>query len=77
MVVIAVGFHEGALVAGGSDSYGYVSQAHLWATGKLRVAPPLLDELSPVLPARALAPLGYILSDDKRASCPPTLRACR
>ncbi len=70
-VVIAVAFHEGALVAGGSDSYGYVSQAHLWATGKLRVEPPLIDELSRVLPRRALAPLGYILSDDG-ASLVPT-----
>lgn len=70
VVVILVGFKEGALVAGGSDSYGYVSQAHLWATGKLRVEPPLYRELTPILSARALAPLGYILSVDGTALVP-------
>ena len=53
-------------MAGGSDSYGYVSQAHLWATGKLRVEPPLYDELKPIIPVRALAPLGYVISNDGR-----------
>jgi hypothetical protein len=64
ILVVVTAFREGALVAGGSDSYGYVSQAHLWATGKLRVEPPLLDLLDPVLPSRALAPLGYIIARD-------------
>jgi hypothetical protein len=70
VAIVVVGFVEGAPVAGGSDSYGYVSQAHLWATGKLRVEPPLLDELAPVAPARALVPLGYILSADHETIVP-------
>jgi hypothetical protein len=64
ILAVVVAFREGAPVAGGSDSYGYVSQAHLWATGKLRVEPPLLDLLDPVLPSRALAPLGYVIARD-------------
>src|ERR1700722_14870478 len=30
LVVVTVALGQGARVAGGSDSYGYVSQAHLW-----------------------------------------------
>jgi hypothetical protein len=57
--VILVGFLEGIFVAGGSDSWGYVSQAHLWATGTLRIEEPLIRELADLLPTEALTPLGY------------------
>src|SRR5688572_28506234 len=54
-VLLAVQF--GIFVAGGSDAYGYVSQAALWASGQLIVPEPL----API--GRALgiitAPLGY------------------
>jgi hypothetical protein len=54
-VVVAVQF--GAFVAGGADSYGYVSEADLWATGRL-VMPDGLAGLPPWL-GRATAPVGY------------------
>ena len=54
-VLLAIRF--GIFVAGGSDAYGYVSQAALWAAGNLIVPEPL----API--GRALgiitAPLGY------------------
>lgn len=54
-VLLAIRF--GIFVAGGSDAYGYVSQAALWAAGRLIVPEPL----API--GRALgiitAPLGY------------------
>ena len=42
---VILGIASGAHVLGGADAYGYVSQAHFWATGQLKVPQPLLDEL--------------------------------
>ncbi len=49
---------RGAYLAGGSDSYGYVSEAHLFATGRLRADSPLARAF-PHAPPLALSPLGY------------------
>jgi hypothetical protein len=57
--VVAVGVTEGAGAVGGSDSYGYVSQAHLWSMGVFRQEPVLLRPLAPDVSIEALAPLGY------------------
>lgn len=57
--VVAVGLLKGSFVAGGSDSYGYVSQAHLWAAGRLRVEQPFMRELTWPFASLAAAPLGY------------------
>ena len=38
---LIVGLRFGNFVAGGSDSYGYLSQADLWVSGQLRVSEPL------------------------------------
>lgn len=70
IVVVIVGLAEGSAVAGGSDSYGYVSLAHLIASGRVRVEPVPLAELTPAIPLRALAPLGYRLSPDNDALVP-------
>jgi hypothetical protein len=64
------GIFWGAHVAAGADSYGYVSQAHLFATGPLKVPQPLLDDLPADVPREALVPLGYRLSHDKSALVP-------
>ena len=65
-VVLAIRF--GIFAAGGSDAYGYVSQAALWAAGRLVVPEPL----APV--GRALgiitAPLGYRPAISAGASVP-------
>lgn len=52
----------GVTAAGGSDAYGYVSQAGLWARGDL-VVHDRLAELAPLL-GRSVAPLGYQLGRD-------------
>ena len=48
LAVLYVGLRWGALVAGGSDSYGYVSQAGLWQQGSVIVQEEisLVDALS-------------------------------
>jgi len=62
-VIIATGFvigiYYGSVTAGGSDSYGYVSQASLWLAGDLITPQPLVQKFS--WPGRewAFAPLGY------------------
>jgi hypothetical protein len=70
VMTVLVGIVFGAHVAGGSDSYGYVSQAHLWATGVLKVTQPLLNDLPADVPQEALVPLGYRLSPDRTGLVP-------
>lgn len=60
----------GAHVATGADSYGYVSQAHLFATGQLKVQQPLLNDLPADIAPEVLVPLGYRLSHDRKALVP-------
>ena len=67
---VALGILLGAHVAGGADSYAYLSQARLWGAGTLRVEQPLIKDLPPGIMAEALAPLGYRLSPDRTALVP-------
>ena len=67
IAVVVFIFRFGAPVAGGSDSYGYVSQAHLWATGRMSDELPLTSELVPVVQARVLVPLAYHLAADQKS----------
>ena len=60
VATLAAGIHFGAFAAGGSDSYGYVSQALLWAKGNLFVKEPLAT-IHPLL-APAATPFGYRLT---------------
>lgn len=57
--VMIVALQKGTHVAGGADSYGYASQADLWAHATLRVEQPLMDQLPWPAAREALAPLGY------------------
>lgn len=57
--VVVLGLTRGALIVGGSDSYGYVSQAELWATGRLRVPQPIVSDVQWPFAADVLSPLGY------------------
>jgi hypothetical protein len=57
---VAMAIRFGIFAAGGADSYGYVSQASLWAEGRLVIPDPLAD-VEPVL-GPAAAPLGYRLA---------------
>jgi hypothetical protein len=59
-------------VAASSDAWGYVSQAHMWATGTLQTPEPLMARLSNVLPREAVAPLAYRPSPDGSGIVPVT-----
>jgi hypothetical protein len=54
-----LGVYYGSFAAAGSDSYGYVSQARLWASGTLHVAQPWVEKLSWPDREWIFAPLGY------------------
>jgi Dolichyl-phosphate-mannose-protein mannosyltransferase len=58
-LVVAVGVGRGSAVAGGADSYGYVSEAQLWAHGQLYQPMPLISEVPWPIADLGLAPLGY------------------
>lgn len=59
VAVIATSIRHSQFVAAGSDAWGYLSQARMWATGTLRQPQPLMVELTDVLPREALTPLAY------------------
>lgn len=59
VAVIVTGLTEGSFVALASDPYGYVSQAHVWATLSFDVPEPMMQEMKDVAPAEAFAPLGW------------------
>jgi hypothetical protein len=68
LVSLVVALRFGIFAAGGSDSYGYVSQASLWVSGRL-VTPDPLASLEPLLD-HAVAPLGYRLAPERGALIP-------
>lgn len=55
----AIGIHYGSFTAGGSDAYGYVSQASLWLKGSLRIEQPWVQQFSWPNREWTFAPLGY------------------
>lgn len=57
--VFAFGVAFGTFAAGGSDSYGYVSQADLWLNGRLRVEQPFVQHMPWPDVDLSFAPLGY------------------
>jgi hypothetical protein len=70
VAVVAVGQLRGAPYAGGSDAYGYVSEAHLWATGTLRVEQPFVRDVKWPFAADAFTPLAYRPTADGTAIVP-------
>ena len=59
VAIVALGFWKGAFVAGGADSYGYLSQARLWSHGTLQIEQPIMKAVSWPSSDMSLAPLGY------------------
>jgi hypothetical protein len=59
LTVLYAGLRWGALVAGGSDSYGYVSQAGLWQQGSVIVQEDVIGSTPWPLAAATWTPLGY------------------
>jgi len=58
-LVLGLCFGYGTRAAGGSDSYGYVSQARLWLTGDLRVHQDFVASVPWPNADRSFTPLGY------------------
>ena len=59
LAALYVGLRYGSFTAGGSDSYGYLSQARLWLSGTLRLAQPWVEQFSWPDREWMFAPLGY------------------
>jgi len=59
LAIAYVGLRWGVLVAGGSDSYGYISQAELWRRGTLTVQQPIVRPTPWPRAAETWTPLGY------------------
>ena len=59
LYVFFLGMKFGTQVAGGADSYGYVSQAWLWVNGDLTVDQPFAREMPWPYADYTFAPLGY------------------
>jgi len=55
-----VGIRQGVLVAGGADSWGYVSQADLWLARDLVVEQPIVRQMPWPRADLTFAPLGYV-----------------
>jgi len=62
LITVLAGIWFSSRAAGGADSYGYVSEAFLWARGNLVINEPLTS-IDPVV-AEAAVPLGYRLAPD-------------
>ena len=76
--VVAAGVHWNSNTAGGSDSYGYVSQADLWLKGDLTVEQPWVASIPWPDAGRSFAPLGYMprgVRPHRRVLTDPVLRA--
>ncbi len=68
--VLLVGTTWGSKTGGGSDSYGYISQADLILRGRLSLAPPPLAPVPWPNGLETLTPLGYRSSPDGTAIVP-------
>lgn len=59
VTVTSVGILTGTFIVNGSDSYGYVSEAHLLSTGTFRVEQPFVRDVTWPFARESFAPLGY------------------
>ena len=60
IAIVVVALRLGAPYAGGSDAYGYVSQAELWAHGKMIVEQPFVRNVDWPFAPDAFTPMGYL-----------------
>ena len=66
LVLFVLGIVRGSTAAGGSDSYGYVSQAEMWLHGQLSISQPWVREAPWPNATWTFAPLGYKPSQPTR-----------
>jgi hypothetical protein len=71
LTALYAGVHFGALVAGGSDSYGYVSQAGLWQRGLPIVQQDIVRPSPWPFAAQTWSPLGYRASPKQSGAIVP------
>jgi hypothetical protein len=57
LVIVAIGRH-GSFVAGGADSYGYISEAALWLDGNLHLRQDVMVRAPWPRAAETFSPLG-------------------
>lgn len=69
--VCAASFQWGSTVAGGSDSYGYVSQAGLWRTGDLLIRGDIIRQSPWPMAIDTWAPLGHRPAAGRRDAIAP------
>lgn len=70
IVVLFLGVRFGTRVAGGADSYGYLSQAGAWASGSVEIKQHWADRVPWPVVDRTFTPLGYRPSQDRRGIVP-------
>ena len=68
---LVVGVAFGSKVAGGSDSYGYISQADLFLSGRLSISQPWVEAVPWPNLTFSFAPLGYRPGPGKWLVTPP------
>ena len=77
LTALAVGIRWGTFAVGGSDSYGYVSQAEMWAQGRMTVLEPRALSMPWPNAESAMVPLAYLMSRRTPGAlvpiCPPGL----
>ncbi len=66
--MVAVGVLYGAQAAGGSDSYGYLSEADLWLSGDIAIRQPWVASVPWPDAAATFSPLGYLPRAVKRGN---------
>lgn len=69
-LVVAVGFLRGSGIAGGADSYGYISQANLWLKGVPRISQPAARKVPWPEGQWTFSPLAYRPSPSRDAIVP-------
>jgi hypothetical protein len=70
LAVVLVGVVYGTWVAGGMDSYGYVSQSDRWLSGQLVVPEPDAAAVPWPNAIETVVPIGYVVAPDKTSSAP-------
>jgi len=65
-----VSLRYGSRVAGGADSYGYVSEAQLWRERSLRVTDPIFSASPWPFALETWTPLGYVVSPHRDGMVP-------
>src|SRR3954465_9513939 len=71
LAALSAGVRWGAMIAGGSDSYGYVSQAGYWQRGSVVVQEDLIRSSPWPDAPLTWAPLGYRPSPNRRDAIVP------